>query len=297
MSVTGRLPDWLRRPIPRDACGGEVRRTLDELKLNTVCHGAQCPNRTECFARRTATFMILGAECTRACRFCAVEAIARPASPDPTEPERVARASRRLKLRHVVVTSVTRDDLDDGGAEHFAQTIKAIREALSCATVEVLTPDFRGRRESIETVVRARPDIFNHNVETVPSLYASVRPQADYRRSLDVLHVAKEIARAEEISLLTKSGIMVGLGESADQLDEVMTDLRTVDCDILTVGQYLAPSAAHYPVARFVPPEEFETIEQKAKEKGFRAVFAGPFVRSSYLAENVFEVAEGKGVD
>ena len=239
--------------------------------------------------------MILGAQCTRACRFCAVEATACPAAPDPTEPERVARAASRLKLRHVVVTSVTRDDLKDGGAAHFARTIEAIRSERPRATIEVLTPDFQGETDAIATVIRAKPDIFNHNVETVPALYDAVRPQADYRRSLEVLRVAKEIARAEEIPLWTKSGIMVGLGESAEQLDEVLADLRKIECDILTVGQYLAPSAAHQPVARYIPPEEFESIEQRAKAQGFRAVSAGPFVRSSYLAENVMEEVKDEG--
>lgn len=278
-----RLPSWLKRRIPAGAKLHEVTALLAELKLTTVCDGAHCPNRGECYARGTATFMILGERCTRNCRFCAVEP-GHLGPPRADEPAAVAEACRRLGLRYVVITSVTRDDLPDGGAAHFARTIEAVRAAGPDARVEVLTPDFLGDTAAIDTVLAARPDVFNHNVETVPRLYADVRPQADYRRSLEVLaHAGRHGG-----DRLTKSGLMVGLGETADEVRQVMADLRGVGCDVLTIGQYLAPSTAHVPVARFVEPAEFDRWRDDGHAMGFAAVAAGPFVRSSYHAEDVF---------
>ena len=284
---TSRFPPWLRKRIPTGEEAARVGRLLAELGLATVCSGAHCPNLPECYARGTATFLILGHTCTRSCRFCAIE----KAAPGPLredEPEAVAEACARLALRHVVITSVTRDDLADGGAAHFAGTIRAVRERLPKTIIEVLTPDFQGRTDAIDTVLAALPDIFNHNVETVPRLYPTVRPEADYRRSLDVLAYARRRTQADGATLYTKSGLMVGLGETADEVRAVLGDLRAAGCDILTLGQYLAPSAAHLPVARFVEPAEFAAWEAEARALGFAAVAAGPFVRSSYQAESVF---------
>ena len=283
-----RLPPWLRKRVPTGGEAAEVRRLLAELGLVTVCSGAHCPNLPECYARGTATFLILGDSCTRSCRFCAIPKAA-PAAPRPDEPEAVAEACARLGLRHVVITSVTRDDLPDGGAAHFAQTVRAVHRRLPKAVIEVLTPDFQGRTESIDMVLEARPDIFNHNVETVPRLYPTVRPEADYRRSLEVLACAKRRSGAALLPVYTKSGLMVGLGETADEVRACMADLRGAGCDILTVGQYLAPSKDHVPVARFVEPAEFAAWEAEARALGFAAVAVGPFVRSSYQAERIFE--------
>ena len=282
-----RLPAWLRRPIPLGAKASRVARVLDELNLATVCDSAHCPNRAECFACGTATFMILGDACTRNCGFCAVSCDS-PQPVNPAEPDTVARAARRLELRHVVITCVTRDDLPDGGAAHFAATIAAVDARCPDAVIEVLTSDFQGNREAIAAVVAAGPDVFNHNVETVPRLYRRVRPQADYRCSLDVLAAAADLATGAGRTLHTKSGLMVGLGETADEVRDVMRDLRDVGCAILTIGQYLAPSPEHLPVMRFVEPAEFDALAADAREMGFAAVAAGPFVRSSYLAEDVF---------
>jgi lipoic acid synthetase len=284
---TSRFPPWLRKRIPTGGEAARVARLLAELGLATVCSRARCPNLPECYARGTATFLILGHTCTRSCRFCAIE----KAPPGPLrqdEPEAVAEACARLALRHVVITSVTRDDMADGGAAHFARTIRAVRERLPKTIIEVLTPDFQGRTDAIDTVLAALPDLFNHNVETVPRLYPTVRPEADYRRSLDVLAYARRRAQADGATLYTKSGLMVGLGETADEVRAVLGDLRAAGCDILTLGQYLAPSAAHVPVARFVEPAEFAAWEAEARALGFAAVAAGPFVRSSYQAESVF---------
>ena len=276
------LPPWLKKRLHTDVSLSFVRDLLDELRLTTVCQNARCPNLGECFARHTATFMVLGKVCSRACGFCAVTR-GQPHPPDPDEPARVAEATRRLGLRHVVVTSVTRDDLPDGGSDHFRRTILALRE-LPNLIVEVLTPDFRGHEAHIAAVVSAGPTLYNHNVETVPRLYPRVRPQADYRRSLALLAFVKQTAPA----MFTKSGLMVGLGERADEVHEAMRDLRAAGCDILTLGQYLRPSPQHLPVERFVPPDEFDEYRQAALGYGFRAVASGPFVRSSYNAEAVF---------
>jgi len=255
------------------------------LKLNTVCVEARCPNLSECWSRHVATFMILGEKCTRRCRFCAVTT-ARPDPPDPEEPLRLAEAAAKLGLRHVVITSVARDDLPDEGAGHFARCIVAVRTRLPHATVEVLVPDFHARSECIETVLAAGPQVFNHNVETVPSLHRRVRPQAKYARSLETLRIAKAV-RPE---VTTKSGIMVGLGEGRDELLAVFRDLRAVGCDLLTIGQYLKPTAdaGHLPVERYYRPEEFAELAERARELGFAGVASGPFVRSSYLAEELY---------
>jgi len=281
-----RLPRWLRRPIPAGPHAGQVRRVLRRLNLSTVCSSAQCPNRAECFARGTATFMILGDRCTRRCRFCAV-AGGEPLAVNDAEPDAVAEATETLGLRHVVITSVTRDDLPDGGAGHFARVTLAVRCRLPESVIEILIPDFKGNERALAMALAGGCDILNHNVETVPRLYGAVRPQADYRRSLGVLDAARRIGGTGR-KLCTKSGLMLGLGEARDELPEVFADLRAAGCDILTIGQYLAPSPRHYPVARFVPPEEFDEIRDQALELGFAAVAAGPFVRSSYHAEEVF---------
>jgi lipoic acid synthetase len=282
-----RLPGWLRRKHVVGANAESVQKLLDELGLATVCSSAHCPNMAECFQRRTATFMILGEHCTRACRFCAVHT----AAPEPVradEPEAVAEACVRLGLRHVVITSVTRDDLPDGGAGHFAAVCRAVRHRLPEAIIEILTPDFQGHRDDVETALSGGADIFNHNVETVPRLYATVRPQADYAQSLRVLEWGRQWAGERNAPVHTKSGVMVGLGETRDELRQVFHDLHAAGCEILTIGQYLAPSPEHHPVVRFVEPSEFEEMEQEARAIGFAAVAAGPFVRSSYHADQVF---------
>jgi lipoic acid synthetase len=282
-----RLPAWLRRKHVVGANAEAVQKLLDELGLSTVCSSAHCPNIAECFQRRTATFMILGEHCTRACRFCAVHtAVPDPVRPD--EPEAVAEACARLGLRHVVITSVTRDDLPDGGSGHFAAVCRAVRRRLPDSIIEILTPDFQGRLWDVETALSGGADIFNHNVETVPRLYATVRPQADYAQSLRVIEWGRQWAEKQGVRLHTKSGVMVGLGETRDELRQVFHDLNAAGCEILTIGQYLAPSPAHHPVVRFVEPSEFEEMEREARAVGFSAVAAGPFVRSSYHADQVF---------
>jgi lipoic acid synthetase len=282
-----RFPPWLRKRVPAGDAIEEVRGMLRDLRLATVCQSARCPNLCECFARRTATFMILGHTCTRECRFCAVgHGPVEP--PDADEPERLAEAAARLKLGHVVVTSVTRDDLPDGGAGHFALTIAALRARLPGCRIEVLTPDFRGDRAAIARVVAAAPDVYNHNIETVPRLYPQVRPQADYRQSLELLRHVKELAPG----MTTKSGIMVGLGESADEVAQALRDLREHNCDMLTIGQYLAPTPKHAPIVEFVTPEAFAGYETLAKSLGFAGVASGPFVRSSYHAGDLYQGAE-----
>ncbi len=281
---TDRLPAWLRRPLAVPGRAEAVEGLLGELRLNTVCASAKCPNRGECYASGTATFLVMGDVCTRGCRFCAVET--RPPAPlDPGEPARVAEAAKRMGLDHVVVTQVTRDDLSDGGAAHVVAVIEALREAVPRATVEVLTSDFEGRAESVDAVVDAAPDVYNHNLETVPRLYAEVRPEADYERSLGVLARVKAGAAERGASAMpTKSGLMLGLGETPDEVVAVMRDLRVAGSDMLTLGQYLRPSPAHMPVAEFVAPEVFDELAAEARALGFAAVAAAPFVRSSYRA-------------
>ena len=281
------LPHWLRRDIPAGPGSAAVRGVLAELHLATVCTAARCPNRAECFACGRATFMILGATCTRACGFCAV-AGGEPEAVRQDEPLAVAEACARLGLRHVVITSVTRDDLLDGGAEQFARTIAAVRSRLTGVVIEVLTPDFAGSIEAVDCVLDAGCDIFNHNVETVPRLQATVRPQASYARSLGVLAAAAGRRETHRHAPHTKSGLMVGLGETPGEVAGVMADLRAVGCDMLTIGQYLQPTGDHLPVARYVRPEEFAAFERQGRETGFAAAAAGPFVRSSYRAEEVF---------
>jgi lipoic acid synthetase len=280
-----RLPDWLRRKLP-DASAVRTHETLAMNKLNTVCESALCPNRSECYARKTATFMILGDVCTRSCGFCAIKT-GRGLTVENDEPRRVAAAARDLGLKYVVVTSVARDDLADEGAEHFAQTIREIRLEIPNAQIEVLTPDFHARRDLIEIVVKARPEVFNHNLETVKRLQKQVRPQASYGRSLEVLRLVKAV----DPTVSTKSGIMLGLGEAEDEVLEAARDLRDAGCDILTLGQYLAPSQDHLAMVEYIRPEFFDQLARKTKAMGFREVFAGPYVRSSYHAGEVFSAA------
>lgn len=262
-----------------------VEHLLRQNKVHTVCESARCPNQIECFHKGVATFMILGKICTRRCRFCAVEK-GEPMPADPTEPGRVARVVKKLNLRHVVITSVTRDDLKDGGAEHFAITVRAIRESNPGTTVEVLTPDFNGSIEALNTVIKELPEVFNHNVETVPRLYSEIRAGADYRRSLKILQKAKELSNGKSI---IKSGIMVGLGETQDEVVAVMQDLRAAGCDVITIGQYLSPSKHNYPVQEYVSPEQFKLYYMLAEDLGFRYVFSDVFVRSSYRSEEVIK--------
>lgn len=275
-----RLPPWIRIRVN---CGGareEVDSILSGLKLNTVCSSARCPNLGECWHRRTATFMILGSECTRDCKFCAVEHSPRPLPPDPDEPRRLAEAAAKMGLKFVVVTSVTRDDLPDGGAAHFAAVIRALREKLPGAGIEVLTPDFNGSREHLNLVLAARPSVFNHNVETVERLSAAVRSKATYRRTLEVLRMAYEDGNGIPV----KSGLMAGLGETDDEVLQTLRDLREAGVTILTIGQYLPPSGAHWALDRYVDPAVFERWGRYAGELGFTSVASAPLVRSSYRA-------------
>lgn len=280
-----RLPPWIRIRFSGRGSQEKVNQLLDHHALHTVCQGAHCPNQHECFSRGVATFMILGDVCTRDCRFCAVKT-GKPQVLDPDEPRRVAEAAARLTLRHVVVTSVTRDDLGDGGSAHFAATIRAIRAVLPTATIEVLTPDFQGNEKDIETVLEAAPDVFNHNLETVRRLQRIIRSSAHYERSLAVLaYVAK---RSAGPGIAVKSGLMVGLGETDEEIDEAMADLRGAGVELLTIGQYLAPSASHAPVERYVTPAQFGEYARRGTAMGFRNVASGPMVRSSYMAEAQF---------
>jgi len=278
-----RKPDWIRVKAPSAPAYHETRALMRGLGLHTVCEEAACPNIGECWAKKHATFMILGAVCTRACAFCNV-ATGRPDQLDPHEPERVAEAVAKLGLAHVVVTSVDRDDLDDGGAGQFIRCIERIRAAAPATTIEILTPDFLHKDGAIEAVAAAKPDVFNHNLETVPRLYARIRPGARYFHSLRLLQRVKEI----DSTLFTKSGLMAGLGETKDELYQVMDDLRSAGVDFLTVGQYLQPTPKHAPVDRFVPPAEFEDYARMAYGKGFLMVAASPLTRSSYHAGDDF---------
>lgn len=281
--VVKRLPPWLNKRIPAES-GQAVKDLLGELRLDTVCRGARCPNSLECRSRGRAAFLIMGPACTRSCRFCAMES-AKPVPLDPEEPVRLAEAVKRLGLKHAVVTSVTRDDLPDGGAEHFAQTVAAIRATCPETTVEILVPDFWGDDLAWEIAADSLPDVFNHNLETVERLYPKVRPKADFDRSLALLDFAKE----RHPELTTKSGMMVGLGEELDEILEAAVALRDVGVDIITVGQYLQPKSERtLPVERFVTPEEFAELESELREIGFGFVACSPFVRSSYDAEEAF---------
>jgi lipoic acid synthetase len=279
-----RLPPWLKRPLPQ-AGMMFTSSVIEDLKLETVCESAKCPNRTECWSQKTATFMILGNVCTRPCGFCSVPK-GKTEALEHDEPERVAEAAERLGLKYVVITSVTRDDLPDGGAEHFYRCVLAVRERTG-ATIEVLTPDFLGKTAAIDRVIESRPEVFNHNTETVPRLYHRVRRNAEYQRTLDLLARVKQ--RAPDMK--TKSGLMLGLGETIDELFDVLADLRSVGCDLLTLGQYLQPTPAHLPVERYLPPEEFDEIGARARTLGFSLVASGPFVRSSYHAGEMAEAA------
>ena len=274
-----RKPSWLRRPLPQGPAFSRTKGLLRDLRLNTVCDGANCPNRLECYDKGVAAFLILGRVCTRNCAFCDIP----PGLPEPVdgqEPDRLAQAAARLGLGHVVVTSVSRDDLPDGGAGHFAAVLRALRRDLPGASLEVLIPDFGGDPDSLGTVLDARPDVLNHNLETVPALYEAIRPQAVYARSLELLARAKQAAPAG----LTKSGIMLGLGETPEQVRGVLADLAAVRCDIVTMGQYLAPSARHAPVVRYAPPEEFDDWAAYGLSLGIPAMHCAPLVRSSYNA-------------
>lgn len=275
-----RLPEWLRIRLPTTDHFAHTRALLQELKLNTVCQSAMCPNHWECWSKGTATFMIGGERCTRACGFCAVST-AKPFPLDPDEPARVGEATRRMRLRHVVITGVARDDLPDGGASHFRQSIESVRRLCPDTIIEVLTPDFNDRDASIDTVISARPHIFNHNIETVRRLTPSVRSRATYDRSLSVLSKAKQ----RWDGIYTKSGLMLGLGETEDELRQAMRDLRAIGCDILTLGQYLQPTLKHLQVVEYVSPERFARYGEWAREIGFVHVASGPMVRSSYHAD------------
>ncbi len=273
-------PSWLRLRLPSGGVYEQVRSLVSDGRLHTVCQEAQCPNIWECFSHRTATFLILGNHCTRNCRFCAIE----PGPGDPLqadEPQRVAEAARKLNLNYVVVTSVTRDDLPDGGAGVFAETIHAVRKSIPDVKVEVLVPDFKGSKEALMTVLKAIPDVLNHNMETVRRLYPRVRPEADYQRSLQLIRRVSE----NEPAIQSKSGLMLGFGETAKEIRETLTDLRFAQCRILTLGQYLCPGKNHLPVSRFIPPEEFEEWRKTALQMGFEEVASAPFVRSSYRAD------------
>jgi lipoic acid synthetase len=277
-----RLPEWARKGDPLSPAARPLRLLLREQRLVTVCEEARCPNLPDCFSRGTATFMLLGDRCTRRCGYCSVST-ARPLPPDEEEPARVAEAAARLKLRYVVLTAVARDDLADGGAAHFAATVREVRRRLPAARVEVLTPDFQGDEAALATVLAAGPDVFNHNIETVPRLFPAVRAQGGYRRSLDLLAVLKRLRPGQT----TKSGLMVGLGETDDEIAAVLADLRACDVDIVTLGQYLRPTRDHVPVDRYVTPAAFEAYAAQARALGFPSVYSGVFVRSSFNAEEV----------
>jgi lipoyl synthase len=276
-------PEWLRVKAPQWERVGNVKGILRDLGLNTVCEEASCPNIGECFNAGTATFLIMGPACTRACPYCDIDFEKKPKPLDPTEPTRLAEAVRRMNLNHVVITSVNRDDLPDGGASQFVECIAAVRAVSPQTTIEVLIPDLCGNWNALEIILRAQPEVLNHNTETVPRLYRRTRPQGDYQRSIELLRRARELAPA----VYTKSGIMVGLGETDAEVRQVMQDLRTVDCDILTIGQYLQPSAKHLGVQEFVTPEQFDAWRQFGESLGFLQVVSSPLTRSSYHAEQV----------
>lgn len=283
----GRMPRWLNRPIHAGKNLHDVTDILRKLSLNTVCESARCPNRMECFSSRTATFMILGDTCTRSCNFCSV-AKGEPRRLDEEEPGKVAEAAAAMDLEYVVVTSVTRDDLADGGASHFAATVRALKERLPGVTVEVLVPDFQGDKAALASVLVEKPHVFNHNLETVEALYARVRPQADYGRSLEALQWAREM----DPEVMVKSGMMVGLGETGAQLRKTFNDLRESGCDMLTLGQYLRPSKDQIKVEKFLSPGEFEALKREAEDAGISIVASAPFVRSSYRARELLNMSD-----
>lgn len=281
-------PEWLRVKAPQWERVGNVKEILRDLGLNTVCEEASCPNIGECFNNGTATFLIMGPACTRACPYCDIDFEKKPKPLDPTEPTRLAEAVRRMRLKHVVITSVNRDDLPDGGASQFDRCIREIRSASPGTTIEVLIPDLCGNWEALALMLQAQPEVLNHNTETIPRLYRRVRPQGDYGRSLELLQRARELAPW----VYTKTGIMVGLGETDAEVRQVMRDLRSVDCDILTIGQYLQPSQKHLGVADFVTPQQFDSWQEYGEALGFLQVVSSPLTRSSYHAEQVRALME-----
>lgn len=276
-------PDWLRVKAPQWERVGNVKGILRDLGLNTVCEEASCPNIGECFNAGTATFLIMGPACTRACPYCDIDFEKKPQPLDSTEPERLAEAVRRMNLNHVVITSVNRDDLSDGGASQFVRCIEEVRAVSPQTTIEVLIPDLCGNWDALELILQAKPEVLNHNTETIKRLYRRVRPQGDYQRSLELLKRSRQLTP----EVYTKSGIMVGLGETDVEVRETMQDLRTVDCDILTLGQYLQPSPKHLPLVEFIPPEQFKAWREFGESIGFLQVVASPLTRSSYHAEQV----------
>ena len=282
-------PPWLRRKLPSGPNYEKIRQLVQENNLATVCQEAMCPNQFECYGKGTATFMILGDHCTRNCRFCAVQH-GQLGPPENDEPTRVAQAVKTMGLRYAVITSVTRDDMPDGGAYHFARTIEAIRNVSPDTLIEVLIPDLQGNWDALNTIIEAGPDVLNHNLETVKRLYPTVRPQAVYQRSLDLLRQVKK----RQATMITKSGMMVGLGETTEELQIAFTDLVHAHCDILTLGQYLQPSKDHLAVEHYLPPEKFDLLRQQALHLGFAGVAAAPFVRSSYQAEELYTMAANK---
>lgn len=280
-----RLPSWFKQRLP-DQRTLVIQRLLDDLGLHTICRSAHCPNIGECFSRKTATFLILGDVCTRHCTFCAVKKGV-PASVDKNEPRQILKAVEKLGLNYIVITSVTRDDLFDGGASQFAATINLLHKNRNRAVIEVLIPDFLGSTEALKTVIQAGPDVINHNVETVPRLYPEVRPEANYERSVELLARVKKL----EPKIVTKSGLMLGLGETKQEVIEVMSKLRQANCDLLTIGQYLQPSPQHHPVLRFVPPQEFAEYSNIGKDMGFAEIASAPLVRSSFRAAELYAKA------
>ncbi|AKL94545.1 lipoyl synthase LipA [Clostridium aceticum] len=287
--MVNKKPEWLIRRLPEKESLNKMEEMLVSLSLNTVCQEAKCPNIGECFKNKTATFMILGDICTRQCKFCAVTK-GEPTHPDPAEPKNVAKAVKKLGLKHTVITSVTRDDLEDGGAEHFVHTIKAVRKYNPKTSIEVLVPDFDGKENSIQKVIDAKPEIINHNLETVAALYSVVRPQAQYLRSLELLQRVK----TKDSSILTKTGIMLGLGEKEEEVMGLVEDLVKIQCDILTFGQYLRPTKEHLPVQEYVTPEKFQHYKEEAEKRGIKFVESGPFVRSSYNAAKGFDTLQNQ---
>lgn len=276
-----RLPDYLKRPIIDTDKTRTVRRILKTKCLNTVCENARCPNKNECYTKNTATFLIMGNNCTRNCRYCNITC-SRPESLDLNEPFHVAEAVKDLGLKYAVITSVTRDDLPDGGAEHFANCIYEIRKISPDVKVEILTPDFKGNKDSLNTIIKAHPNVFNHNIETVRNVFKTARPQGDYDRSLEVLKYIKDNS-----DIITKSGLMIGLGETFEDIEQTLVDLKNVGCDILTIGQYIQPSKAHLEVSKYYNPEEYENLKQLAKKVGIKHYQIGPLVRSSYRASEL----------
>lgn len=273
-----RLPEFLKRPIIDTDKTRNVRKILKVNYLNTVCENARCPNKNECYTKNTATFLIMGNNCTRNCKYCNISC-AKPEPLDKNEPQHIAKAVKELGLKYAVITSVTRDDLTDGGAEHFANCIYEIRKICPDTKIEILTPDFKGNKDSLDTIIKAQPDVFNHNIETVREIFKTARPQGNYQTSLDVLKYIKDNSQ-----ITTKSGLMIGLGETCEQIHQTLSDLKMNGCDILTIGQYIQPSKEHLPVAKYYAPDEYEKLKLMAKETGFTRFQIGPLVRSSYRA-------------